>query len=111
MLKKFCSYLSSCIKILSNNLINLCVSFTISFTPGSSLLVVNCTSQKNISMYKMSQILNDINKEIPLDNVVWISNVIFTECYIVFYVLTILWHILPAMSIDFILNLARSKSM
>jgi len=62
-------------------------------------------------MYGVAKMGCNISKEIPMENIVWTLNTTFTERHIVFYILTILWHVLPAISIDFILKLSRSKSM
>ena len=44
-----------------------------------------------------------INDEIPLEGTVWIPKTILTDNYVLFYILTILLHVLPAMLIDLIL--------
>jgi fatty acyl-CoA reductase len=87
------------------------ILFIVSFTPGSPPFVVNCTSERNMTMYALVKLGLNITKEIPLENIVWTRNTIFTESNIVFYILTILLHILPAMLVDLILKLCGSKPM
>jgi len=85
--------------------------FTINFRSDSLPFVVNCTHKRNVTMYARVKMTFNIAKEIPLENVIWIRDTLFTESNIVFYVLTILWHILPAMLMDTILKFCGSKSM
>ena len=49
--------------------------------------------------------------DIPLEKVVWTPSTTFTKSIIMFYILTILWHMLPAMLIDLILKLAKHRPM
>jgi len=87
------------------------ISFTISFTPRFLSFVVNCTNQRNITMYEYIKMGFFITQKIPFENIVWIPRGTFTENNVVFYILTMLWHTLPAMLIDLILKFFGSKPM
>ncbi|CAL1678604.1 unnamed protein product [Lasius platythorax] len=84
-----------------------------SFTPGSTLFVVNCTlpDEKSISFRECCNIAFKCGKEIPIEGILWIPNTLFTESLIMHYVLSILWHILPAILIDLLLKLLGHRPM
>jgi len=62
-------------------------------------------------MYANGKAAQNISKEIPVENIVWTTNTKFTDSTIVFYTLTIMWHVLPAMLIDAIIKFYGSKPM
>ncbi|CAL1678653.1 unnamed protein product [Lasius platythorax] len=83
------------------------------FTPDSTLLVVNCTlpEEKNFTLREFSNIITKLSEEIPCEGVLWTPSALFTESLIMHYVLTILWHILPAILIDLLLKLSGRRPM
>ncbi|XP_067206150.1 fatty acyl-CoA reductase 1-like isoform X1 [Linepithema humile] len=82
-----------------------------SFAPGSPPSVVNCISQRTVAFYAIANLAIILAEEIPMENVLWTLNSIFTENYIIFYVLTMILHVLPAMLIDLILKFFGRKPM
>ncbi|XP_070155095.1 fatty acyl-CoA reductase 1-like [Polyergus mexicanus] len=83
------------------------------FTPESTCLVVNCTAPdgKNISFQEFCNRGYKITEKIPLEGILWTPNTLITESVTMYYVLAILWHILPAIIIDLILKLLRRQPM
>lgn len=81
--------------------------------PGSTSLVFNCSSgnSKKITMNGNFQLGKIILEEVPFKDMIWINNVTFTTNYAVFYILTMLWHILPALLMDLILKYSKRQSM
>ncbi|KAG5330626.1 FACR1 reductase, partial [Acromyrmex charruanus] len=78
----------------------------------SALLVVNCTNVINCSRQNYSNIfINLITNDIPLENVVSIPGPITTQNFVLFYTLTILLQILPAILIDLILKCIGRQPM
>ncbi|CAL1678654.1 unnamed protein product [Lasius platythorax] len=78
------------------------------FTPDSTLFVVNCTFPDENNMLIMRELCNMMirfSEEIPCEGVLWTPSILLTESLIMHYVLTILWHILPAILIDLLLKL------
>jgi len=55
--------------------------------------------------------LISISNEIPLERIVWTPNVMYINNFVLFYILTILLHILPAMLADLILKLSGRRAM
>ncbi|KAM0724934.1 Fatty acyl-CoA reductase 1 [Formica fusca] len=82
------------------------------FTSGSTL-VVNSTfpDEKNLSFREICKITHKVSDEIPLEGVVWTSNPIFIESFVIYYILTILLHIFPAALIDLVLKLSGRRPM
>lgn len=82
-------------------------------TPGSTCFVVNCTSpdDKNISFREFINRLFSLTKELPFERILWTPGVLFIESSITYYILTILWHILPAILIDLFLKLTKHRPM
>lgn len=85
--------------------------FIISFTAGSTPLVLNCVNEKRVTGEFNSQIFHSIENEIALEGIVWTSHAIYTDNYILFYILTILLHVLPAILIDTVLKLSGRRTM
>ncbi|XP_072762936.1 fatty acyl-CoA reductase 1-like [Anoplolepis gracilipes] len=83
------------------------------FTPQSTCFVVNCTfpNEKSILFREVSNIGFKVIKEIPFEGVLWTPSTLFVENLIIYYTLTILWHILPAVIIDSVLKLSGHKPM
>ncbi|KYN09047.1 Fatty acyl-CoA reductase 1 [Trachymyrmex cornetzi] len=74
-------------------------------------LVVNCTGQKYISYQDCIKMMFNIANEIPFEGTVWTPHTILTDNLVLFYILTILLHILPAILIDLILIFAGRRPM
>jgi fatty acyl-CoA reductase len=72
----------------------------------STPLVFNCASGnlKKVSMSENLHIGCCVARETPYEDMVWTPNSVFTNNYSLFYILTMLWHILPAVLIDLILK-------
>ncbi|XP_072763220.1 fatty acyl-CoA reductase 1-like isoform X1 [Anoplolepis gracilipes] len=88
------------------------LGLSISCTPGSAPLVIHCTSdQRHCLIEKTRKIGYQIVKEIPFENTIWTPNIILTDNATLYYILTILLHILPAMLIDLILILTKHQPM
>jgi len=83
----------------------------ISLTENSTCFVLNCTSQKYMTYGDLIKLLFNIEKEVPLEGIVWIPHTILTDNFILFYILTILLHILPAVLIDLILKVSGHRTM
>ncbi|KAG5314163.1 FACR1 reductase, partial [Acromyrmex insinuator] len=77
----------------------------------SALLVVNCTSFKNCTHQHSSNIFNNLIKDEPFEGTVWTPGAIVTQNFVLFYILTILLHILPAILIDLILKCIGRQPM
>ncbi|KAL6254617.1 hypothetical protein P5V15_013925 [Pogonomyrmex californicus] len=83
----------------------------ISTLPNSAPLVFNSASG-NLNKLSISEKLQRgiyIAREIPFDQTFWTCNIYVTNSFTLFYILTILWHILPAVLIDLILKLFNYK--
>ncbi|XP_024886092.1 fatty acyl-CoA reductase 1-like [Temnothorax curvispinosus] len=82
------------------------------FTAGSTPFILNCTNQKHLTYQDGIKLLFSITRdEVPLEGIVWIPNTILTDNFILFYILTILLHILPAILIDLILYFSGRRPM
>lgn len=55
--------------------------------------------------------LFNIAKEIPFEGALWTPYSKMTDSFVLFYILTILFHILPAMLIDIILKFSGRQPM
>ncbi|XP_071649873.1 fatty acyl-CoA reductase 1-like [Temnothorax longispinosus] len=82
-----------------------------SFSTDSNLLVLNCTNEKCTTFQYDIKMVFSVANEVPFEGIVWTPNVILTDNYIVFYILTILLHILPAILIDLILKFSGRPPM
>lgn len=81
---------------------------------NSAPLVFNCSSgnSKKITMTKdKDQQESILMKEIPYKDMIWTNNCVCTSNYTLFYILTILWHILPALLMDLILKYFKRQRM
>ncbi|KYQ54966.1 Fatty acyl-CoA reductase 1 [Trachymyrmex zeteki] len=74
-------------------------------------LVVNCTCQKYITYQDCIKMLFSIANEVPMEGTVWTPHTILTDDLVLFYILTILLHILPAILIDLILKFGGRQPM
>jgi alcohol-forming fatty acyl-CoA reductase len=72
-------------------------------TADSMPFVLNCTNQKGTTSQEYGNICFSLLDEIPLEGTVWIPYLVYTENLTLFYILTILLHMLPAMLLDLIL--------
>ncbi|XP_012525416.2 fatty acyl-CoA reductase 1 [Monomorium pharaonis] len=81
------------------------------FSADSSLFVLNCTSEKCLTFGDEIKLLFVLNDETPLEGAVWIPKTILTDNYVLFNILTILLHVLPAMLIHLILTCFGRRSM
>lgn len=81
--------------------------------PDSTPLVFNCSSgnSKKVTMNENAQLANIVLNEVPFKDMIWINNITFTTNYALFYILTMLWHILPALLMDLILKYSKRQSM
>ncbi|KYN06164.1 Fatty acyl-CoA reductase 1 [Cyphomyrmex costatus] len=77
----------------------------------STPLVVNCTGQKYISYQNCIKMLFNIGQDVPFEGALWTPHTILTDNLILFYILTMLLHILPAILIDLILKFAGRRPM
>ncbi|XP_029168978.1 fatty acyl-CoA reductase 1-like [Nylanderia fulva] len=82
-------------------------------TPASTCFVVNCTfpDEKNISLRELCNIGFKVAEKIPFERIVWTPYTLFTENHVTYYVLTIIWHVLPAILLDLILKFLRYRPM
>ncbi|EFN68498.1 Fatty acyl-CoA reductase 1, partial [Camponotus floridanus] len=82
------------------------------FIPKSTL-VINCTfpDEKSMLFQEVINIMLKLLKKIPLEGIVWIPSAVLTKSLIIYYVLTILWHILPAIIIDSVLKFSGHQPM
>ncbi|XP_039310287.1 fatty acyl-CoA reductase 1 [Solenopsis invicta] len=83
---------------------------TTSFTANSTPFVINCVSQKHATYEESKKKLFSVLKEVPFEEI-WTPNVMLTNNFVLFYILTILWHILPAILIDLILKFSGRQPM
>ncbi|XP_029168438.1 fatty acyl-CoA reductase 1-like isoform X2 [Nylanderia fulva] len=82
-----------------------------SFKPGSSPFIINCTSSnlRGLSIEPICKMGFQLLDEIPFEQTLWTPGVIITNNSIIYYILTMLLHILPAILIDLILKLTKHK--
>lgn len=82
-----------------------------SFTPGSPPLILNCTTSnmKSFSLEAVCKMGFQLVDEIPLEGTIWTPSVIITDSSTIYYILTILMHVLPAILIDLILKLTKHQ--
>ncbi|KAL6254616.1 hypothetical protein P5V15_013924 [Pogonomyrmex californicus] len=75
-------------------------------TSDSTPLVFNCASGhlQKISMSENLKLGTNLIRESPYDENLYECNSYVTNNFTLFYILTILWHVLPAMFIDLILK-------
>ncbi|KAM0734480.1 Fatty acyl-CoA reductase 1 [Formica fusca] len=83
------------------------------FTPESTCFVVNCIvpDGKCISFQEFTERGLKIMEKIPFDRVLWTPDILIAESLTMYYVLAILWHILPAIIIDLILKFLGRQPM
>ncbi|XP_018354487.1 PREDICTED: fatty acyl-CoA reductase 1-like isoform X1 [Trachymyrmex septentrionalis] len=77
----------------------------------SAPLIVNCTSIKYFTYQDCANVMYTIANEVPFEATVWTPYVIFTPNFVLFYILTMLLHILPAILIDLILKFTGHQPM
>ncbi|KAL0103232.1 hypothetical protein PUN28_017512 [Cardiocondyla obscurior] len=80
-------------------------------TADSTVFVLNFSSQKSFSFKNSMNILSSIIKETPFEKTLWVPNTILTDNLLIFYVLTILLHILPAIIFDSVLYVSGRRPM
>ncbi|XP_050358540.1 fatty acyl-CoA reductase 1-like [Nymphalis io] len=66
---------------------------------------------KNITIQEMLDIGNEIIEFIPLDNVMWTSNVIITKSLFMYNIYVLILHLLPAIFFDLLLRIFGKKPM
>ncbi|KYQ54967.1 Fatty acyl-CoA reductase 1, partial [Trachymyrmex zeteki] len=77
---------------------------------NSTLTILNCTSQKHLTHPDgVKFFLSIMTDEIPLEGTVWTPNTIVTDNFILFYILTVLLHVLPATLMDLILKFSGRR--
>lgn len=79
----------------------------------SALLVFNSSSgnMKRIMHHENTRIALSVVREVPYDSVMWNTEVIITDSFFLFYVLSMLWQILPAFLMDLILKCFNRQPM
>jgi len=80
-------------------------------TADSTTFVLNCVNQKHLTFQFFHPLLLSIINEIPLERTVGTPSVIYINNFVLFYIVTILLHILPAMLVDLILKLFGHRPM
>jgi len=80
-------------------------------TADSTTFVLNCANQKHVTYEFFHPILKSISNEVPLERIVWTPNMMYINNFVLFYILTMLLHILPAILVDLILKLSGHRSM
>ncbi|XP_011701211.1 PREDICTED: fatty acyl-CoA reductase 1-like [Wasmannia auropunctata] len=79
-------------------------------TEDSTTFVLNCVNQKVLTYQDGIKMLFSITKkEVPLEGIIWTLHTILTDNFILFYILTILLHIMPAILIDLVLKLSGRR--
>jgi len=80
-------------------------------TTGSTLFVLNCVSQKSISYESFFNTMQLLRLTIFFEGVILIPYTIYTDNFVLFYTLTIILHILPAVLIDLTLKFSGRRPM
>ncbi|KAL0103252.1 hypothetical protein PUN28_017513 [Cardiocondyla obscurior] len=80
-------------------------------TTDSKFFVLNCVNQFPMAYGSTVKLLFSVLHEIPFERPLWVPNTILTDNLLIFYVLTILLHILPAIMIDSILYVSGRRPM
>lgn len=82
-------------------------------TRDSSVHVYNCCSAdvKAVSTSEVIEMGLKVNKEIPLEGVLWFPSVTIIKDKTLFYLMMILYHLIPAYFIDGLLKVAGKKPM
>ncbi|XP_024869946.1 fatty acyl-CoA reductase wat-like [Temnothorax curvispinosus] len=78
------------------------------FTAGFTF-VLNCTSQTPMTHQNVIKLCRPILTEVPVEGMVWTTSQTITDNFTLYYILTILLHILPAMLIDMILKFSGRR--
>ncbi|XP_036139891.1 fatty acyl-CoA reductase 1 [Monomorium pharaonis] len=73
------------------------------FTKDSNLFVLNCVNEKRTTHQYGRNIYRSLNDEIPAEGTIWNTKGRYTNNFILFYILTMLLHVSPAILIDRIL--------
>ncbi|KYN02018.1 Fatty acyl-CoA reductase 1, partial [Cyphomyrmex costatus] len=91
--------------------INLKMYFCIFFyiCTDSTLIVLNCTSQKYLTRHDNIKLLLNIMNNIPMEGIIWTPNAVITDNTVLFYILTLL-RILPAILIELIFKFSGRPS-
>ncbi|XP_050449777.1 fatty acyl-CoA reductase 1-like isoform X2 [Cataglyphis hispanica] len=85
----------------------------LTLTPESTCFVVNCTfpDENNISLQELITRGSKILREIPFEKCFWTFHPFIIESVIMHYILTILFHIIPAIILDSVLKLSGRQPM
>ncbi|XP_014207378.1 putative fatty acyl-CoA reductase CG5065 [Copidosoma floridanum] len=85
----------------------------VTITKDPNIAVYNCSAsdRKSISMSEIVEMGLLHTKDIPLEGILWIPNITISTNKFVYYILTMLLHILPALMIDSILKVSGRKPM
>ncbi|XP_043266363.1 putative fatty acyl-CoA reductase CG5065 [Colletes gigas] len=80
-------------------------------TKDPTVHVYNCTSHdiRRIVNKELVAMGMRINRKLPLDGIIWYPRTLLTNNRVLYYLLTLLFHILPAMLIDGVLKLTGRK--
>ncbi|XP_018396266.1 PREDICTED: putative fatty acyl-CoA reductase CG5065, partial [Cyphomyrmex costatus] len=92
-------------EILDEHTLNI---FTTNCT-DSTLIVLNCTSQKYLTRHDNIKLLLNIMNNIPMEGIIWTPNAVITDNTVLFYILTLL-RILPAILIELIFKFSGRPS-
>ncbi|XP_036143717.1 fatty acyl-CoA reductase 1 isoform X2 [Monomorium pharaonis] len=81
------------------------------FTKGSNLFVLNCVNEKRTTHEYDIDMCVRLSDEIPLEGTVWNQRIIYTTNFTLFYILTMLLHVPPAILIDWVLRCSGRRPM
>lgn len=84
----------------------------ISFTTNPTSFVLNYINQRYTTYQNDIKLaFSVVNDEVPFERIIWTHHAISIDNFLLFYILTILLHILPAMLIDLILKFSGRRPM
>ncbi|XP_018407298.1 PREDICTED: fatty acyl-CoA reductase 1-like [Cyphomyrmex costatus] len=114
---RVCYFSTACINtvpvdIVVNEIIVVTWKIGSTIFTDSTFIVLNCISQKNLTHQNGAKIFYKIMiDEVPLEGIVWTPNVIMTDNFVLYYILTILLHVLPAALMDLSSKFSRRRPM
>ncbi|XP_011498955.1 PREDICTED: putative fatty acyl-CoA reductase CG5065 [Ceratosolen solmsi marchali] len=85
----------------------------VTITRDPSIHVYNCSSSdiRGVSMSVIVDLGLRFTEKIPLENILWVPQVVIASNKYVYYILTLLLHLLPSLVIDMFLKFAGKKPM
>nr|QGV11525.1 FAR5 [Tetrastichus brontispae] len=86
---------------------------SVTITQEPDIHVYNCSSAdiKSISMAEIGEMGIRLTEKVPLEDIIWRPAATVTSVKTVYYLLTLILHLLPAYIIDFLLKMAGKKPM